>query len=85
MQENTDVAVPTQGPSLSAMLGRNVRALRLSRALPKYALAKMAGISRPTLNKIEHGTANARLSTIELLADALSVSPFDLISDRIIL
>ena len=67
--------------AIAVALGRNVRAFRIAQDLPKYELAKMAGISRPYLNSIERGTADARLSTVQDLAAAFGVSPFDLLSE----
>ena len=81
--KNRSQAVSEDELALARTLGRNVRTLRASQAMPKYVLANMAGISRPYLNNIERGTANVRLTTVQHLADALSVSPFDLLSERI--
>ena len=44
-------------------------------------LSDMAGVSRPYLNAIERGMADVRLSTVQDLADALCVSPIELLLD----
>lgn len=60
---------------LREMLGANVSRLRQEQDLSKRSLALMSGISRPFLDKIENGGANARLSHVQQLADALCVQP----------
>ena len=69
------------GTALAVTLGRNVRMLRIARHLPKYVFACMAQVSRPHLNAIERGAADVRMSTIERLADALSVPTLVLLCD----
>ncbi|MCT4544337.1 MAG: helix-turn-helix domain-containing protein [Vallitalea sp.] len=47
--------------------------LREVRQLTQYELAKMVGISRVELSKIERGTVDPRLSTVKSIAKALNV------------
>ena len=65
---------------LGAALGYNVRRLRAEQRLTKQTFAMMVGIGRPLLDKIENGEADPRLSLIIRLADALSVTPEDLLA-----
>ncbi len=52
--------------------------LRRQAGLSQRTLAKHAGLSMQTVSRLEHG-ANARYDTIDLLAQALGVSPTRLI------
>ena len=65
---------------LGAALGYNVRRLRTEQHLTKRTFAMMVGIGRPFLDKIESGEADPRLSLVIRLADALSVTPEDLLA-----
>lgn len=64
----------------AVILGTNVERLRTMQKLDKTKFANMAGISRPTLYKIESGQCDAQLSLIRKLADALGVTVSDLLS-----
>ncbi len=66
--------------SLSARLGRNVRALREARGLTQAQLAKMAEIPRATWASLETGSANPTLMVLSRAALALSVSTEELLS-----
>lgn len=57
----------------AVVLGYNVEHLRRAQGISKTVFAQMAQISRPTLDKIERGECNAKLSMLRHLADALSV------------
>ncbi len=56
-------------------IGDNVRRWRTLRTLTQVQLAEKAGISPPTLVRIEKNQADPHVSTIRKLADALSVEP----------
>jgi transcriptional regulator with XRE-family HTH domain len=47
--------------------------------LTQHELAKVSGVSRPTIAAVELGYRGARTSTIAKLARALKVKPGDLI------
>ena len=64
---------------ISVALGYNVRRYRREQHLSKTLLARMCGIGRPLLNKIESGESDIRISYVQRIADALSVSPLDLL------
>lgn len=57
-----------------------LRALRESRGYSQEALARLAGLSRPTLSHLEAGMRGAQPSTIERLSRALNVDPQDLLA-----
>ncbi|NPD30911.1 helix-turn-helix transcriptional regulator [Eggerthellaceae bacterium zg-1084] len=71
---------PAYGSALAVALGHNVSRLRIEQNISKQTFALMVGIGRPLLNRIENGTADPRLSLIIRLADALSVTPEDLLA-----
>ena len=62
-------------------LGHNVARLRTEQDLSKTTFAQMSGMSRPTLNKIEDGFSDTRLSYVQRLGDALCVDPLLLLQD----
>lgn len=64
----------------AVVLGYNVEHLRTAQDLSKTMFANMAGISRPTLNKIEQGTADPQLSIVRRIADALNVTVVQLLT-----
>lgn len=51
-----------------------LRTTRLEKALSQRALARAAGLRPATVSDVENG-AQARISTIKALADALGVPP----------
>ena len=65
---------------MPAMLGANMFRLREEQELSKADLHRMTGISRPTLDKMEKGVADARLSYVQRMADAFCVYPFSLLA-----
>lgn len=67
---------------LSRVLGENVTALRTAQHLKKHVLCNMANISRPTLNSVENGQSDPRLSLVVRLAEALEVDPRYLLTDH---
>ena len=64
---------------LAVRLGRNVMHLRKTQRINKQTFALMVGISRPYLDQIEAGTADARISLVTQLAEALAISPQELL------
>ena len=65
---------------LGARVGRNVAFLRVSQRINKQTFSLMMGFGRPFLNLLERGQADVRLSLVVRLAEALSVSPEDLLT-----
>lgn len=57
-----------------AALGRRVRHFRESRGLSQEALAKLLGVSRPTLSLIETGERKLSADEVKRLADIFNVS-----------
>lgn len=61
-------------------VAENLRQLRRARGLTQHALAKGAGVPRPTLASIEGGGGNPTLAVLVKLAAALRVSLEELVS-----
>lgn len=63
-----------------SLVGQRIRMLRIAAGMSQDALAKKAGYtSRSSINKIELGYTDIPLLKILSLADALSVSPVELL------
>lgn len=60
-------------------IGPKVRELREAARVSQEDLAHQAGISTSTLSRIERGTYQPRLDTLNKLAQALSVPVADLL------
>lgn len=58
---------------LNAMIGENLRKLRLERELSQGKLAELAGLSKVLLSQIERGNNNPTIQTIWKIATALQV------------
>ena len=59
--------------------GNNLIRLRKERGLSRAALGRLSGLETNSLYNIEHCISNARLNTIEKLAQALKVHPDELL------
>lgn len=64
---------------LRATFARNLRQLRLDRGLSQEALADAAGVDRTYVSALERQIYSASLDTIERMAVALSVAPWELL------
>lgn len=64
------------------VFGNNVERIRTDEGLSITRFCEMAGISRPTLYKIERGESDPRLSMMVKIAKALGVSVEDLLNTR---
>jgi transcriptional regulator with XRE-family HTH domain len=60
-------------------IGERLRRLRQERALRQEDLAKLAGIGKNTVNRIEKNRTEPHMTTIRKLADALKVEPAELV------
>ena len=63
-------------------IGQRVKALRKKYGLTQNQLAKMSGIKRPNISRLEAGTHVPGIPLIERLAESLQVKTSDLIVDR---
>src|SRR5688572_28474475 len=60
-------------------VGDQVRRYRVARRLSQRALGEQAGVTSGFLSQLETGRANASISTLRRLADALGVGLADLV------
>lgn len=61
------------------LFGERVRVLRQSRGISQEALALAAGLDRTYVGGVERGERNISLINIQKIAQALDVSPADLL------
>jgi transcriptional regulator with XRE-family HTH domain len=61
------------------LFGERVRVLRQARTLSQEALALAAGLDRTYIGGVERGERNISLLNIQKIAQALKVSPADLL------
>lgn len=73
--------LPAQlGLEESYILGYNVERLRVQSRMDISTFAQVAGITRPTVYKVERGESNLKLSYLKKIADALGVSVVELLT-----
>ena len=66
--------------SLRIQFGERVKELRIATGLSQVAFADRCGFARSYMSRIERGGSNASLDAIEVLANALSVEPWQLLA-----
>ena len=69
----------TSDENLGSILGRSLRAARRRAGLTMDTLAEMSGVSQPHLSQMENGRVSPSISTLYRLANALGVSPQQLL------
>jgi len=74
--------MPQQHPN--SLLARNLRALRRQRGWSQEVMADNCGLHRTYVGAIERGERNITLDTLHQLAQALGVTPAELISERLL-
>jgi transcriptional regulator with XRE-family HTH domain len=62
--------------------GSNIRRIRQERGLSQEQLADLAKLHRTYIGGIERGERNVSLNNLARIAEALGVSPADLLSDQ---
>ncbi|HGK7506435.1 transcriptional regulator [Enterobacter kobei] len=65
--------------TLRKLFGQRVKELRVATGLSQEAFADRCGFARSYMSRIERGGSNASLDAIEVLANALSVEPWQLL------
>jgi transcriptional regulator with XRE-family HTH domain len=60
-------------------LGRNLRRARKQAGLTQEEVAGRSGVHATEVSRIERGKRDPRVSTVERLAEAVEVSPSDLL------
>ena len=64
-------------------IGQRVKAFRKKRGLSQAQLAKMSGVKRPNISRLEAGTHVPGIIFIQRIAECLQVKISDLVVDRI--
>lgn len=77
-----DEGHPSLGLEEALVLASNVERLRNHEQCSQEKLALVAGLSRPTISRIENGHPNARLSDIRKIADALGTTVIELLTPQ---
>ena len=65
--------------SLRIQFGERVKELRIATGMSQEAFADRCGFAHSYMSRIERGGSNASLDAIEVLANALSVEPWQLL------
>lgn len=73
----------TSPAPLASIVAFNVRRLRRLRGFSQIALAELSGVDRTGLNQLEGEFRGATLATIERLAYALAVAPWQLLKNPV--
>jgi transcriptional regulator with XRE-family HTH domain len=61
------------------LVGRNVRAARVERGMTQERLADVSGFSQQYISDLERGRRNPTIVSLYELAQALSVTPIELL------
>lgn len=59
----------------------NLRKVRERKLITQAELGARSGVAETTINRIENGRNEARISTVRKLAEALGVEPSELMGD----
>ncbi len=76
-----EVASPEASPSLTPVVGRNLRRLRTKRGLALEALSRASGVSRAMLSQVELGKSTPTINVLWKISRALDVPFSALITD----
>ena len=72
----------TASDVIERAIGAAIRSARLAAGLSMTALAEQCGVSQPYLSQLEHGKGSPSINTLYKIANALGVSPQDLLPDE---
>lgn len=65
--------------NISSKLGQNMKRIRTKKNMSQGDIARALGVDRGYISNIESGKKNLTLATIQKLANALGVSPDELL------
>jgi len=65
---------------ISKTLGQNIKRIRLKKRMSQGDICRAIGMDRSYMSAIEGGKINVTIAVLEKLANALNVSPDELIS-----
>ena len=69
-------------PEPSHVFGENLKRIRLLTGISQEQLAERAGLDRTYVSSVERGKRNISLNNIFKLAEALNVTPADLVQTK---
>lgn len=69
---------PTPSSRLSKQLGACIRALRLDTGLSQVEFGEKCGFYQTYLSRVERGQANPTINALEVIANSLDMTIFDL-------
>jgi transcriptional regulator with XRE-family HTH domain len=73
----------TELPTIEVMkIGNNLSRLRAERFMTREELAKVTGLHRDQIGRIERNEVEPRIPTIRSLAEALAVDPSELVDQE---
>ena len=64
---------------ISAKLGQNMKRIRAKKKMSQGDIARALEVDRGCISNIENGKKNPTIATLQKLADALGVSPDELL------
>ncbi len=67
---------------LQAVVGANIRRVRLSQGLSQESFGEAVGWHRTLVGSVERGERNLTMKSVERISDQLGVHPLDLLWDR---
>ena len=65
--------------AIALTIGENMHRIRLEQHMSISSISRLSALSRPLLSRIEAGTCDLRLSYVQRIADALCISPIELL------
>ena len=83
MDDTTQVMHAADNPDLSVIVGQAVRRQRQIAGISLRKLAELSGISSAMVSRIENGQVSPSLTTLEALADALTISVITFFADSV--
>lgn len=67
--------------TLSQRFGRTIRALRVEAGLSQVEFGERCGFYQTYLSRVENGLANPTLNALEVIANSLGMTVFDLFEE----
>ena len=66
------------------VIGTNIAKIRIDQSLSQEALSRMSGVSRQTINRMERGEFDMKVSSLCGVADALCVEVAVLFNEHLV-
>lgn len=69
--------------NLRLIVAENIRTFRKAQNLTQEKLSELSGLHRTYITEVEKGTRNISIDNVEKLANALKISPAELVTNKI--